>query len=80
MRKTLRASTLVLVLCCPAFAGDIPNPVAAPTPQPRAGSVQGPTADEDVETIATAPAAEGEIQSGATAAFLEVLLNLLALL
>jgi hypothetical protein len=80
MRKTLRASTLVLALCCPAFAGDIPNPVVVPTPQPRTSSFQGPTANEDVETVMTAPAAEGETLSGATATFLEVVLNLLALL
>jgi hypothetical protein len=32
MRKLLRASVLVLVLAIPAFAGDIPNGVAAPPP------------------------------------------------
>jgi hypothetical protein len=31
MRKTLRASVLVLAFCIPAFAGDIPMP---PAPQP----------------------------------------------
>ena len=81
MRKTLRASVLVLALCCPAFAGDIPNPVYVPTPQPKASAVQEPAADGDVETVATAPTAEGEIQNGAAVAtFLEVALNLLALL
>jgi hypothetical protein len=81
MRKTLRASVLVLALCCPAFAGDIPNPVYAPTPQPKASTVQEPAAGEDVETLATAPTTEGEIQNGAAAAtFVEVVLNLLALL
>lgn len=33
MRKTLRASVLMLALCVPAFAGDIPM-VPAPQPPP----------------------------------------------
>lgn len=36
MRKILRASVLVLALCAPAFAGDIPMP---PLPQPPLSNV-----------------------------------------
>ncbi len=32
MRKTLGVATLLLALCCPALAGEIPTP-PAPTPQ-----------------------------------------------
>lgn len=32
MRKSLGASVLLLVLCCPAFAGDMLTPPAAPPP------------------------------------------------
>jgi hypothetical protein len=32
MRNTLRVSVLVLSFCYPAFAGDIPCPIVAPTP------------------------------------------------
>ncbi len=38
MRKTLRAFVLVLALCAPAFAGDIPMP---PAPQPPPSSTTG---------------------------------------
>lgn len=35
MRKVLRASVLLLVLCCPILAGEIHNPpVTQPTPTP----------------------------------------------
>ncbi len=36
MRKTLRASVLMLALYCPALAGEIHNP--APTPMPPAAT------------------------------------------
>lgn len=40
MRKTLAVSALMLALCCPALAGEIPNP---PAPQPPDAAVQEPT-------------------------------------
>jgi len=43
MRKTLGVVALMLAFCCPAFAGEIPNP-PAPTPTP-ASSAQEPTDD-----------------------------------
>jgi hypothetical protein len=49
MRKSLSASILLLALCCPAFAGDMPTPPAAPLPSPS------PTAKE--------PASGGEVTS-----------------
>ncbi|HKG13596.1 MAG TPA: hypothetical protein VKB12_09655 [Pyrinomonadaceae bacterium] len=42
MRKTLGIATLMLAFCCPALAGEIPNP---PAPQP-----QGMTVDETATT------------------------------
>jgi hypothetical protein len=41
MRKTLSASVLLLALCYPAFAGDMPTP---PVPEPTK-AVQEPTGD-----------------------------------
>jgi hypothetical protein len=36
MRNVIRASVLTLALCVTAYAGDIPNPPAAPPPPPSA--------------------------------------------
>jgi hypothetical protein len=49
MRKTLRASVLVLALCAPAFAGDIPMP---PIPQPPLSNmpVETQEAGDDIIT------------------------------
>ena len=45
MRKTLGIATLMLALCCPTLAGEIPNP---PAPQPQSIKVSEPsTTDED---------------------------------
>ncbi|HYN85359.1 MAG TPA: hypothetical protein VER32_08910 [Pyrinomonadaceae bacterium] len=43
MRKSLRASILLLALCFPVFAGDIPNPPVAPPPPstPEEGTTDG---------------------------------------
>ena len=77
MKKTLRASVLVLALYCPAFAGDIPCPTVAPTPQP-ARAVQELTLDSGIQSPQTL---DGDVPNGGAAAtFVEVLLNLLALL
>jgi hypothetical protein len=50
MRKTLRASVMVLALCCPAFAGDALCPPVVPPP---AHSVQEPTTSGDMPNSAT---------------------------
>jgi hypothetical protein len=34
MRRTLTTTALLLALSCPAFAGEMHTPVAAPTPAP----------------------------------------------
>jgi hypothetical protein len=45
MRKTLGIAALMLAFCCPALAGEIPNP---PAPQPQGMTVEAPvTTDED---------------------------------
>lgn len=52
MRKSLNACVLLLVLCCPAFAGDMLTPPAAPPP-PATTSV---TTSPDGEISDPAPA------------------------
>ncbi|MDQ3805691.1 MAG: hypothetical protein M3416_17915 [Acidobacteriota bacterium] len=47
MRKTLSAAVLVLALCAPALAGDIPNP-SAPQPPPRSMTAEGLAADGEM--------------------------------
>lgn len=43
MRKSLCAAALVLALCGPAFAGDIPNPLGTQPPPPSVtNEVQAP--------------------------------------
>ena len=74
MRKTLRASVLVLALCCPAFAGDMPCPTVVPTPEPIRAA-QEPTIDSEIQN----PPTDDYSQNGATATFLEVVLSLLTL-
>jgi hypothetical protein len=64
MRKTLRASVLVLSICGSAFAGDISNPS---TPQPPPPS--GLTAEVQLKG--------GAKQTGATDSFAEILLSTL---
>lgn len=44
MRKTLGVAALTLAFCCPALAGEIPNP-PAPTPPPSESATQEPTAN-----------------------------------
>jgi hypothetical protein len=55
MAKSLRASVLVLLLACAAYAGDIQNDRTAPPPPPPAEEETGePTApDSFTETILT---------------------------
>jgi hypothetical protein len=47
MRKILRTSVLVLTLCAPAFAGDIPMP-PLPEPPPTHTVTEEPEAGGDV--------------------------------
>lgn len=49
MRKTLRASVLVLALCAPTFAGDIPM-VPAPQPPPSNMTAEEATTDSVLQT------------------------------
>jgi hypothetical protein len=64
MRRTIRTSIVLLALCCPALAGEIPNP---PLPQPPPATTQEPTTD-------------GEIECGLTEAVLGLLDSILPLL
>ena len=72
MRKTLRASVLMLALCCPAFAGEMPCPTVVPTPDPMTVE-QEPAAGAAVDTM------DGQVETAAVASFVEVMLSLLAL-
>ncbi len=47
MRKSLRASVLILALACSALAGEIPTP---PAPQPPPQSAQEATTDGTMDT------------------------------
>lgn len=54
MRKSLSVSVLLLVLCCPAFAGDMLTPPVAPPPPPApyvSTSATTPTAPSLDEAI-----------------------------
>jgi hypothetical protein len=64
MRKILGVAALMLAICCPALAGEIPNP---PAPQPQANTVQEPTTD-------------GDIQNDATESLTQIAIDLLAVL
>jgi hypothetical protein len=70
MRKSLRAFVLMLALCAPAFAGDIPNPPGL-QPPPPSQMVEGQTTDDEGE-----PGATGSL----TETILAVLQTALALL
>jgi hypothetical protein len=50
MRKTLGIAALMLALCCPALAGEIPTP---PAPRPQGMSAEEPTATVEDSTGAT---------------------------
>ena len=71
MRKTLGVAALMLALCCPTLAGEMPTP-PAPPPQP-ATAVQEPT-DADQEPTG------GEIPNGVSDILAQTALDLLALL
>jgi len=52
MRKTLGIAALMMTLCSPALAGEIPNP---PAPQPQGITVNEPAATDE-DTISAADA------------------------
>jgi hypothetical protein len=71
MRKTLGVAALMLALCCPALAGEIPTPPAPPPPQPA-------TAEQELTDGATL---NGEIHTtGGPDSLTKAALDLLALL
>jgi hypothetical protein len=43
MRKTLGVAALMLALCCPSLAGEIPTP---PAPQPQSAAAEEPAGGE----------------------------------
>jgi hypothetical protein len=50
MRKTLGVAVLMLASCCPALAGEIPNPPAPTPPTQQASAVQEPTLNGEMHT------------------------------
>ncbi len=79
MRNAIRASVLILALCCPVSAGIVLTPPGVTTPTQPQSTVQEPTTDGQISTGATATTADGHIQNDAAATFVQVMLNLLAL-
>jgi hypothetical protein len=79
MSKAIRASVLVLLLTCSAQAGWIQNESPAPPPSQPATTIQEPTTGGEMNTPVSAPTADGHMQNDAAAAFVQVMLNLLAL-
>jgi hypothetical protein len=75
MRKTLGVCLLVLLLTGSASAGIIGNDAPAPPPSQPATVAQEPTTDG----IMPNGAPDGDMDNGAAATFLQVVLNLLAL-
>ena len=77
MRKLLTVSALLLALCCPAFAGDMLCPPVAPPPPQPATVVQESAVEVEIQSLQTT---DGETLSNLPTNFVEVVLNLLALL
>lgn len=71
MRKTFRASVLVLALCAPAFAGDILNPS---NPQPPS---QNAVAEEQPSVTVEGQATDGGTQNETADSLTETVLSLL---
>jgi hypothetical protein len=81
MRKTISVLALLVALTCFAYGGEMQNG-ATGTPQPTpvpAPATQEPPRDGETDAGLTTTTAEGDIQDGAVASFVEVMLNLLAL-
>ena len=77
MRKSLTVSVLLLALCCPAFAGDMLCPPVTPPPPQPAIVVQESAVEAEVQSLQTT---DGETANNLPTNFVEVVLNLLALL
>jgi hypothetical protein len=69
MRKTLPTAALMLLLSCPAFAGEMNNP-NSPTPPPP--TVEEPAGDTTLS--------DGAATSDASAPLMQITLELLAIL
>jgi hypothetical protein len=74
MRNAIKASVLMLALCCPVSAGIVLCPPVAPPSQP-ATVAQEPTTDGIIQNGAS----DGIMDNGVAITFAEVVLNLLAL-
>ncbi len=62
MRKTLRASILLLALSCPALAGDMHNPLVPPPPeQPTSTSSESNTTSTQAASPDTAAMVEAAL-------------------
>ena len=82
MRKFLSAFVLLLVLCCPAFAGDMLTPPIV-TPQPCTTSGAPATNDETSDTATETRTAEDDsttVGISATRVALSIFESLLAIL
>ena len=82
MRKTISVAALMLALCCPTLAGEIPNP---PAPQPQGSTVQEPTTDGvtlngEMQTPPGEIHTPGEMHTGVSGSLARVALDLLAVL
>ena len=79
MRKILGVAALMLAICCPTLAGEIPNP---PAPQPQSSSAPGPTTGDESATQdeADTPAAPDSFPETLPDSFVETLFDLLAVL
>lgn len=81
MRKAISVSALILALTFTfsTHAGDMQNGVNnAPQPTPTP-AIQELTSDGEVDSVTTAPTADGTISNEVAITFVQVMLNLLAL-
>ena len=85
MRKILGVAVLMLALCCPALAGEMPTP-PAPAPPPQGSTVESPTTG-GVTLNGEIPTPPGEIHTpgimhtpGVSESLAAVALDLLAVL
>lgn len=76
MRKSLSATVLLLILSCPALAGDMLTPPVAPPPQPVTTSAAPSPADE-IPAPADDPAAQDITLDEIAVSILESLLAIL---
>jgi len=76
MRKTLAVAALMLAFCCPALAGEIPNPPASQL----AGEIPTPPATQPQANAVQELTAAGDMQNGSADSLAQIALDLLALL